>query len=78
MKIIVSKKYAQLQEVSYQTIFDEALQSNNGDKNEAAIAVLDAYTGGTWAGWDQINIDKAIQTILTKFYKDPVEQTRGI
>ncbi len=67
MRIIVSQKYAQLQEVSYQTIFDEALQNNNGDKKEAAIAVLDAHTGGTWAGWDQINIDKAIQTILTKF-----------
>ncbi len=71
MKIIKSKKYAELQEVSYQTIFDEALQSNNGDKQEAATAVLDAYTGGTWAGWDKVDIDKAIQTILGKFGNNP-------
>lgn len=75
MKIIKSKKYAQMQEVSYQTIFDEALQSNSGNEEEAATAVLDAYTGGTWAGWDQTNIDKAIQIILGKFGNNPSPHT---
>jgi len=68
VKVIKSKKYIKSQQlVSYQQIFDEAVQSNNGDVKQAAEAVLDLATNGMWAVWDQNKIDSAIQTILKQF-----------
>jgi len=77
MKIIKTEKYAQI-EVSYQTIFDEALQRYEGDQQKVAEVVLDAATGGTWAVWDQFKIDKAIQTVLSKFSNPQVSKVEGV
>ena len=67
MKIIKTKKYAQMQEISYQEIFNNSLNKNNGDARKAAEEVLDLVSGGTWAVWDQNKIDDAIQKIIGKF-----------
>ena len=68
----VKKKQAQ-QEVSFQQIFDRALQMYNGDKRKAAEAVLDLATTGTWAVWDQEKIDNGIQTILKQFGNQTIQ-----
>lgn len=68
MKIIKSKNYKKAQQqISYQEIFNDSLNRNNGDTTEAAKEVLDFVTGGTWAVWDTEKINRSIQTILKQF-----------
>ena len=66
MKILKTKKYAQ-QQITYQQIFTDSLNENNGDTRKAAEEVLDLATNGTWAVWDQNKIDNSIEKILEQF-----------
>jgi len=68
MKEIKTANYKKAQEeVSYQELFNNALQKYEGDERQAAEFVLDMANGGTWAVWDQGKIDNAIATILKRF-----------
>ena len=66
MKILKTKKYAQ-QQITYQQIFTDSLNKNNGDTRKAAEEVLDLATNGAWAVWDQEKINNSIQKILEQF-----------
>ncbi len=75
MKIYKTSSYVEAQKlVTYQQIFDEALQNNNGDERKAAEVVLDIATSGMWAMKDQEEIKRSIQTILKQFSKNQINE----
>lgn len=57
---------ADIQQVTYQQIFDEQLAKTK-DPRKAAEMVLDVASGGTWAIKDQDWIDNALKTIIQQF-----------